>query len=254
LIYDSHCHLDYEAFDGDRDEVLSRASGAGVGAILVPGVDRAQWKRASVLRSEDLELAFAVGIHPQVVDDGEDADAALAEMDTWIDRLRAVAIGELGWDTKVAAASIERQDAIADAQIEMAKARSLPIILHVLGAHGHALERLRRHSGLCGVVHSYSGPADLIKSYIALGLSISFGPSVTRPNARRPIEAAIATPIERLLVETDGPCQFPFDREDRRGEPADVVRVIEAIARARGERESEIAGRSSANARAIFAR
>lgn len=243
---DSHCHLDFDAFDADRDAVAERARRAGVEAVLVPGVDAAQWRRAAGLRAEGLALAFAAGVHPQAAGGGD-----LAALEAWIDRLDACAIGELGWDAHVEA-PMERQDAIADAQLELARARGLPVILHVVGAHGHALERLARHGPLPagGVVHAYSGSAELVARYVRLNLHVAMGPSVLREKARRPLEAARAIPAERLLLETDGPDQRPPDAA--RGEPAHVARVAEAVATARGEEREALVARADANARRLF--
>lgn len=241
-LFDSHCHLDDVAFDGDRDAVIDRAVAAGIERVLVPGVDRAQWEAA--FACDRLAILRAAGIHPQAVDEGS-ATEFVAAAD-------AVAIGEIGWDTKRASAPMDAQDAIARAQLRIARELDRPVILHVLGAHGHALEELARFAPLSGVMHSYSGPAELVPRYCALGLSISVGPSVTLPNARRPIEAAIATPIDRLLVETDAPFQFPPSRNNRRGEPEDLVDVVRAIASARGATFEDIAARSFENAERLF--
>lgn len=248
---DSHCHLDYAALDHDRDEVVARAVAAGVEAVLVAGVDEAQWRRAEALSVRGIDVLYAVGVHPQAI--GARTEDELAALEGWIDRLDAVAIGELGWDSKVADAPMDRQDAVADAQLEIARARDLPVLLHVLGSHGHAIERLGRHAPLPagGVVHSFSGSAELVNRYVAMNLHVGVGPSVTFENARRPIEAARAIPNDRLLIETDAPCQWPADRRDR-GELADLRTVAAAVAKARGVSFEEIATRTTANTRRLL--
>lgn len=239
-LYDSHCHLDFNAFDADRDAVIARAAAAGVETILVPGVDAAQWARAAAMESA-VRLRFAVGVHPQA---GEVDLEALA---AWIDRLGACAVGELGWDKR--RGDLERQSQRADAQLEVARARGLPVIVHVVGAHGLALERLARYAPLAGVVHGYSGSPELVSRYVALGLSVAFGPSVTRAGARKVLEAARRAPLEHLLVETDAPDQRV---SGDRGEPAELVRVVEAVASARAEPAEIIARATAANARRLF--
>src|SRR5690606_26339031 len=164
-------------------------------------------------------------------------------------RLGAVAIGELGWDAR-GGPPRDAQDRAVDAQLAVAKELRLPVVLHVVGAHGHALERLARFAPLEGVVHAYSGSAALVARYVELGLHLGIGPSVLRHAARRPLEAARAVPAERLLLETDAPDQHPPDRE--RGEPADVVLVARAVAAARGESLEAIAALTYANASALF--
>lgn len=189
-----------------------------------------------------MRLRFAVGLHPQV--EGGDLDG----LEDWIDRLGASAIGELGWD-KRGPADLDAQTERAEAQLELAKRRGLPVILHVVGAHGLALARLARHAPLSGVVHAYSGSAELVPRYVELGLSLSFGPSVTRPSARKVLEAARRVPLEHLLAETDGPDQRI---DGRRGEPADLVRVLERLAHVRNEPFDHVARATADNARRLF--
>lgn len=257
-LYDSHCHLDFEALAGDLDAVVERALAAGLRAVLVPGVDAAQWRRSAALCVDGptaaatgarLRVRRAVGFHPGSA--GAVSDAELATLDAWLDRGDAAAVGELGWDARLAQGDFEAQDRLADLQIEQARARRLPVILHVVGAHGHALARLARHGALPegGVVHAYSGSAELVPKYVALGLSISFGPSITRSGTRA-AKAARAVPDARLLLETDAPDQRPPGRP--RGEPEDLRQVADAVARARGWTLSRVAEVTAHNAAALF--
>jgi len=200
--------------------------------VLVPGVDPAQWARAESLHRSGLELRFAVGVHPH--HDGE-----LDAIEAWIERLDAVAVGELGWHR-----GAPHRDAFVDAQIEIARRWSLPIIVHVVGAHGHALERLRRHGELRGVVHAYSGSADLVREYLSLGLHVSIGPSVLIDDARKVHAACEAVPEGRLLIGTDAPDQIQ--------EPAGLRDVAIRVAVLRGATLDDVARVSSRNARELF--
>ena len=253
-LFDSHCHLDFASLEGDRDAVLARALEAGVRTILVPGVSAAQWTRAVALRRdarllEGVEISFAVGLHPEVAP--TDVEPALAAMPAFLDRLDAVAIGELGWDGRLDL-SLGAQDPSAEAQLRMARERALPVILHVVGAHGHALERLAPHAPLRGVIHGYSGSAELVSRYVRLGLSIAIGPSVTDARATRVHEAVRAVPLERLLIETDAPDRSPRDGAPRRGEPADVRAVARAVAEVRGVSFEAVVDATRHNAEALF--
>ena len=230
-LYDSHTHLDFESLAADPS-AFTRARDVGVRRALVPGVDPAQWARAASLDPGPLEVRLAVGLHPAF-------EGPTPDLGAWAERLGAVAIGECGWD-----AAAPLNDASVDAQIELARARDVPVILHVVGRHGHALERLRRHGTVRGVVHAYSGSAELVRSYVALGLHVSIGPSVLRERARRVRAAARAIPRERLLIETDAP--------DQTGEPADLSRVARAVAELRDVSVSELAESTFANAEALF--
>ncbi len=231
LLFDSHVHLDFDALVDDP-AVLARAFAAGIRRVLVPGVDPAQWARALTLRPGPLEVWFAAGLHPCFSGD-------LTQLEGWVDRLGAVAIGECGWDRRA-----PHDDALVDAQIELARARGLPLVLHVVGAHGHAIERLERHGTLRGVVHAYSGSAELVRAYVGLGLHVSIGPSVLRDGARKVRLAAAAVPADRLLIETDAPDQID--------EPADLLAVARAVAALRGVPVSELAASTFANADALF--
>jgi TatD DNase family protein len=126
----------------------------------------------------------------------------------------------------------------------------------VFRVHGPALQLLKEFGKLSagGVVHSYSGSAELVRDYLKLGWSFSFAGAVTRSNAKRPLDAARAVPLEHLVVETDAPFQpTGADARDRkRGDPADLPQVVDAIARARGLDPEELAARTTENARRIF--
>lgn len=182
-------------------------------------------------------LRRAVGVHP--AHDGTVAQVEVAQVEAGLEGVDVAAIGELGWDR-----AHPPRDALVDALVELAKARGLPVILHVVGLHGHAVERLRRHGQVQGVVHAYSGSAELVKAYVALGLHVSIGPSVRRDGARKVIAAAAAVPDGRLLVETDAP--------DQCAEPAELPSVVDAVARARGATVEAIRQLTYDNALALF--
>jgi len=262
-LVDSHCHLDFDAFDDDRDAVLDRARAAGVHAVVIPGVSPTGWRPLGALldrhRAGPLRLAGAVGIHPMVVPDLDDEalDRALGELPDAAQALGAVAVGECGLDGVVARrdrGGLDRQRRVFRAQIAVARDLGLPIMLHVFRAQEDALKILEADGPLPGggVVHSYSGSAELVPRWLDLGLHLSFAGSVTRPNARRPRAAAAAVPADRLLVETDAPDQTPHGAPTRRNEPAYVAGILRALANARGEPPETVARQTTANARALF--
>ncbi len=243
---DSHCHLDLAAFDADRDAVLARARAAGVTGILVPAIRPATWPALRALAT--MPLRFAIGVHPQVVPDEAllDADAIAAAADG------AVAIGECGLDGGTP--DLAKQEAMFRAHIRAARARALPLVIHVLRAHDLAPRILReeRAHEVGGVLHSYSGGAALVPIYRDLGLAFSFAGPVTFANARKPLAAARAVPDELLLVETDSPDQSPEGHRGARNEPAHLVAVVAALAAARGRSPADLAALTTANAIRIF--
>lgn len=223
---DSHCHLDAPRFS-DLPGVEARRHAAGV-RVLVPGVRPATWPSLRT-QAKASGWLFAVGTHPEHLDG---VDAPLP-----VDLRDAVAIGECGLH-RPSPVPMPRQSDVLRAHLEIAHAAGLPVILHCVRAHD-LLPALLRSLGrpVRGVLHSYSGGADLVPTYEALGLHLSFGGAVTWAGARRPVEALRRVSPHRLLLESDGPDQRPrFAAEDRawgrESEPSmlpSLCRVVEAL-------------------------
>jgi TatD DNase family protein len=251
---DTHCHLDLAAFDRDRDAAVARATAAGVVGMLVPAVRPRTWDgvRALARQHHAAGVRAALGIHPQIV---PELDAAEWAGDLTARLVEAAAdtcaIGECGLDGGTGAR--ERQEQIFRAHVRAARATDKPLIIHVLRAHDAAPRILREEGPVRGVLHSYSGGADLVPVYADLGLAFSFAGPVTYGNARRPVAAARAVPDALLLAETDAPDQAPAAHRGGRCEPAFVADVIAGLAAARGATVDAIAQLTSANARRLFA-
>ncbi len=258
-MFDSHCHLQ-DPRVSDAEAQLARARAAGVRGFLLAGVEPDGWEAEDRIARAHPDVAVSYGLHPQVVAESDPLEtmAAMAALDLALrdgSRVAPVAIGEIGLDCNGDRfASIDRQRRTFRAQLALARERDLPVVLHVLRANGEALAIVSR-DGLPragGVMHSYSGPTGMVREWIALGLHLSFAGGVTRNNARRTLEAVRIVPRERLLVETDAPDQTPTPRRPAENEPAFLVDVIAAVARARGETVDDVAAYTEANARALF--
>lgn len=256
-MFDSHCHLDAEEYDLDREAVIARAKAAGVHGVMVPGYEPNEWPRLAELR--DPILSCAVGLHPWYVHGIGEAEraAALADLPRRARALQARAIGECGLDgpkAKRGGADLETQRRVLEPQLEVARQLQLPVILHCVAAHALMLDVLKRHGRLPagGVLHSFSGSRELIREYLAFDLCFSFAGIVTRQNARRPREALAAVPRERLLVESDGPDQAAQGVAPGRSEPAHVALVLAAAAEIRGESRELLAQITERNARRLF--
>ena len=256
---DSHCHLDAAAFDADRAEVLDRAAAAGVRGLLIPAIRPRTWPALAALpdRHPAAPLAIALGIHPQVVPELDAAELAtvddLAAAIAAARTPRTVAVGECGLDGATGARDL--QERVLRAHVRAARALGLPLVVHVLRAHDLAPRVLaeERAGDVGGVLHSYSGPPELVPVYRDLGFTFSFAGPVTWANARKPLAAARAVPAALLLAETDAPDQAPAAHRGGRSEPAMVADVIAGLARARDEDPRTIAEQTAANARRVFA-
>lgn len=260
---DTHCHLDLPGFDADREAAIARAAAAGVTGMLIPAVRPATWEPLVELcaRHAAAGLRLALGLHPQVVPElspeelAAGATEALCEAITRIEARHpglVVAVGECGLDGGTAEAA--RQEQVLRAQLRAARALRLPSVIHVLRAHDRAPAILREEKvgEAGGVLHSYSGGADLVPIYRDLGLCFSLAGPVTYGNARRPVAACRAIPGELLLAETDAPDQAPAPHRGQRSEPAYVAEVIAGMAAARGATPGEITALTTANARRVF--
>jgi len=285
-LIDSHAHLYFPQFDDDREAVVRRAREAGLVAILNAGTDLAS-SRASVALAEEYDFIYAaVGVHPH--DAKMVTSEVLAELRSLARHPKVVAIGEIGLDyyRDLSPRPVQRR-AFTD-QLNLAADLGLPVVIHSREAHEDVMAVLRaweppfhfegampkRHSdgahsdgahsdgalpspsgkgeGGVGVLHSYSAGPERLDEVLALGFSISIAGPVTFPKADPLREMAVAVPLERLLVETDCPYLTPVPHRGRRNEPAYVRYVAEAVARARGIPEEEVARATADNACRLF--
>lgn len=253
-LYDTHVHLDHA---GEPVEaLLEEARRAGAGAWLLPAVSPDSWERSIAAAAADPDVRLAIGIHPQAVRDltDEAIDEALAALPGLLRRHGAVAVGEIGVDHLHDRDPLqrERQRRVLDAQLDVARALGLPVLLHCVRAHGALLDTLRARGRVRGVMHAYSGSAELVRDWVALGLHVSFAGALTLPGARRAPEACRVVPDDRLLVETDAPYQTPWPHEGEANRPARLVDVARAVARLRGTPPEAVAERTWENAVALF--
>jgi TatD DNase family protein len=259
-VLDSHCHLQIVA---DAPAQLERARAAGVRGFVLAGVAPDEWPAQAALARAHADVFVAYGVHPQLIAELDDAacDRALDALGRTlagageVSAVAPVALGEIGLDgVGDRRASLARQERLFHAQLALARRHALPIILHILDAHARAVEVLREEAPFAagGVVHSYSGSAELVRDYVEMGLDISFAGSVANPRAKKTRRAAEVVPRERLLAETDAPYQTPSALRPRPNEPAFLVEVIAALCEVRGESADEVASYTTANARRVF--
>jgi TatD DNase family protein len=232
MLIDSHCHLTFNAFDEDRDEVLARAAEAGVVALINPGTDLEDSRRVVAAAEQIPQLYAAVGFHPN--DAGDFDEIALAQLRQLAQHPKVVAIGEIGLDYYWDKAPRPRQQEVFEQQLALAKALAKPVIIHQREAAADTMAILRQwaagrdHPGL--VLHSFSGDMAMAQEAIELGFYLGISGPVTFKNARDLAEIVAAMPPERLLVETDAPFLSPHPLRGKRNEPARVKLIAERIA------------------------
>ena len=257
MYIDAHCHLDVARFDADRAAVMACAEAQGITGYLVAGVDPEGWRRQRQLAAAHRSVAWVAGLHPVSVAkmDAEERARAMEELpQCFTGDTPAIGVGETGLDRRFAAPeTLPIQVEVMRAHLALARDADLPVVLHVVAAHGHTLDVLRRDGlpAAGGMVHSYSGSADLVAEYVALGLSISFAANVVRPAAKKVRRAVSAVPRDRLLVETDAPDQSPAGPRVR-NEPTALLDVARCVAELRGGATDEILALSRSNLERIF--
>ncbi|HIA03984.1 MAG TPA: TatD family deoxyribonuclease [Myxococcales bacterium] len=251
---DAHCHLDFPVFDEDRDEIMARAAAAGVRGFIVAGVQQACWARQEALAKRYSNVRVALGIHPHVAArmSPQEIETSLMELD----RRAEFAMGEMGLDGSryCPRGSLPQQSEVFRAQLALARTHNLPVILHILAAHGSAYDILKRDGvpEAGGMVHSYSGSAEMVRNYQDLGLYISFSGSITRSTARRALKAVASVDEERLLVESDCPDQRPEGRKGSRNLPEWLTDVVAAVAAVRNTSREQVAETTAVNTCRLF--
>jgi TatD DNase family protein len=249
VLVDTHCHLGDPAYDADRAEVLQRAWEAGVGHVVVIGESRSSAERALALAGSDRRLSASAGVHPHDAA-GWDAGAA-----AWLQEVlrdpRVVAAGEMGLDYHYDHSPREVQRAVFDEQLDLAALAGKPAIIHAREADDDVAAALRAHPAAVAVLHSFSSGPALLRAGLGLGHYVSFSGMVTFRNWQLD-DAVRETPLDRLLVETDGPFLAPIPHRGRRNEPAWVRRVAERIAEVRGLTVEELVAQTGENAARLF--
>jgi len=253
-VIDSHCHLDLDDFDADRDALLQRAADSGVSTMITIGASGPiEHNHAAVALAEKYEQIFAtVGIHPHeasVATDGVvDTIAGLAT------RPKVVAIGETGLDYHYDNSPREAQREAFRRFIALARRLRLPLSVHLREADDDAARILREENAaeVGGVIHCFSGDARSARLFLDLDFHLSFSGIVTFRTADPIREAARLAPADRILIETDAPFLAPIPFRGRRNEPALVVQTAAAIAEVRGESVEATAVTTQANTSRLF--
>ena len=248
-IYDSHAHYDSEAFDEDRDEVISGLAGKGVCGVVNCGSDLPTSQKSLELAEKYDFVYAACGVHPHEAL-GAPGDY-LARVKEMLAHPKCVAIGEIGLDYHYDFSPRELQLKVFEEQIILANELNMPVIIHDREAHEDTFRILRKHKPK-GVVHCFSGSAELAAEAVKLGLYIGLGGAATFKNARKPLEVAASVPLDRLLIETDCPYMTPVPFRGQRNDSSLIAYSAEVIAEAAGVTPDELLDITRQNANTLF--
>lgn len=253
MLVDTHCHLDWTAFDADRDEVIRRAIDSGVTRMLTIGVDVPSSRRALELAGQYAEVYAAVGVHPN---DCADFNAAmLQDVRSLAQHSKVIAIGEIGLDYYWHKVDHDAQVRAFQAQLELAAELNKSVIVHSREAAEDVLAVLERHSSLVtrhGVLHSYFDDLAIMQRAFAIGFYCGVTGPITFKKSDREREIIRQAPLDRLLIETDAPFLTPVPHRGQRNEPAYVRRVAETIAQVKGLTVAVVAQQTTLNANQLL--
>lgn len=261
MLVDTHCHLDFNRFDSDRDQVITRARESGLERMLNPGINLGSSQAVVNLSEKYAEVYAAVGVHPN---DGLSWDSdTLRRLRELSNHPKVVAVGEIGLDFYRDRTPKELQIRIFIKQLELAAELTLPVIIHSRDAMAEVLEILTDwHKGLVnshsvladrpGVLHSFSGDEKFAEQTRMLNFFIGITGPVTFRNAKNLQDLVIRLPLQDLLIETDAPFLTPHPRRGKRNEPSNVRFVAEKIAELHQEAYNTVTEITTANATRLF--
>ncbi|MCE2470606.1 MAG: TatD family hydrolase [Anaerolineae bacterium] len=258
-LIDTHCHLNFHAYDEDRDDVLRRAREAGVDSIIIPAIDLESCQQALALADRCAGLYVAVGIHPNSCSDF--SPSALQELRVLSRHKRVVAIGEIGLDYYWDKCPPAKQQRALELQLELAADLQLPVILHNRESADDLMEILDAWApsvapemkARLGVLHSFSASAEVALRALGLGFYLGFTGPITYKNADHLRAIAADLPVDRMLIESDGPFLAPQQRRGKRNEPGYVRYVNARLAELKGVTADDMARQTTLNAERLFA-
>ena len=257
-LVDTHCHLNFQRYDHDRAETLQRARDAGVQRVIIPAIDLETCRQALELTAAAEDLFAAVGIHPNNSADFE--KRMLDDLREFAREPRAVAIGEIGLDYHWERSPKPAQWRALEAQLNLATEFELPVIVHNREASADLLPLLASwapsapdsRQGRLGVLHSFSASGEVAQSALDLGFYLGITGPITYKKSDELRAIARRVPLDRILIETDGPFLAPEPKRGKRNEPAYVRYVNDRLAQLRDLSPEAMARKTTANAEGLF--
>jgi len=249
-LIDSHCHLDDDRLDGDREAMMTRSLAAGVTRIVVPATTANRWEKVKQVCAAQSGLYPAYGLHPMFVEQHQAAH--LAELDEWLAREKPVAVGECGLDFYASRVDEDWQKRLFTEQLQLSANHRLPVIVHARKAMDETISLLRRHARHGGVMHSFSGSEQQARQLFELGFRLGIAATVGFERARKLRAVVAAMPLEALLLESDAPDQPGPAHRGELNQPAYIVEHLQTLAELRDCDPAELATALNRNAESLF--
>lgn len=249
-LIDTHCHLDFEIFDSDRQQVLEHANNNGISDIIIPATQKNNWETIKDICAHDKNLHACYGLHPYWTDSHTDED--IDSLNQWASIENCVGIGECGLDYREGQADRQNQLTLFEAQLRIATENHLPIVIHSINATEDIINLIKKYPGCTGKMHSYTGSYQQAQQLIDLGFYISFGGTITYEMASKHRYTASNIPLNTIMIESNAPDQPDCAHKNERNEPAYLVNIFECLSELREEDSAAIAQQTTLNAKHLF--
>ena len=247
---DSHCHLDFAAFELDRQQVIDTCTQLGVEAILIPGVEASAWQQQLQLVQSSSYLHAALGLHPYFLKSFQ--PQYIQQLEQLLTTESVVAIGEIGLDFAIDIEPQLQQQVFVQ-QLELAQQFELPVIVHHRQSHNELIRLLKQYPLVRGgVIHAFSGSLQIAQEYIRLGFKLGVGGGITYERAKKMRKVFQQLPLEHLLLETDAPDMPISGYQGQRNTPERLPLILQQLADLRQEPAETISQQTSENFRQLF--
>ena len=251
-LFDTHAHYTDEKLFGN-EELLRQILSDDVGYILSAAVNAQDSEKCADLAASHNEIYASAGIHPEEISGISDIAAEVAKLERTLARDKVVALGEIGLDYYWDKTYIEEQKKLFELQMNLAAEAGLPVLIHDREAHGDTFDIIKKFEGkVKGVMHSYSGHAELAREYVKMGWYISFSGVITFKNAHKAVESARAVQLDRILIETDCPYLAPVPMRGKMNHSGYLHHTANFTADALGIDREAFAEITTQNAKTLF--
>lgn len=252
MIFETHAHYDDKAFDEDRHEILSTLHDYNIEAVVNVCASVRSLDATKELMEKYPNVYGAIGIHPDEV--GDITDEVWAKMELLCDHEKTVAVGEIGLDYYWDKENHEKQIYWFERQMQLAREKKLPIVIHSRDAAADTLEvtKANKVGEIGGIVHCFSYGKELAREYLNMGLYIGTGGVVTFHNGRKLKEVVEYAPLSQIVLETDSPYLSPVPFRGKRNSSRNIFYIVDAIAQIKGVSAEEVLRVTNENAKKVF--
>ena len=245
-IIDTHCHLDFDVFEHDRDDVLKRARANGLSGFVIPAVKQATWKSLISLCKQSEDMHYALGMHPMFIQ--QHKLDHINELHDCVVGNNPIAIGEIGLDFYDKSLQADRQLEFFEQQLKLACDVNLPVILHVRKAHEEVLACIKKFPVIGGIVHAFNGSLQQADRYQTCHFKFGFGGMLTYERSSKLRKLASDLPIDSIVLETDSPDMTVEQHRGERNSPEYLPHCLQSLAQVRSMSVGQVAQQTSLNA------